>query len=173
MLVVLQPCPAAQTHMQFRQQTRQPDGPQAEVGHRLPRRARSAGPHMLQYRHQQPEITFIRLARRQHLLGNFGEEIQRAGRREIASAHRTANRSARTNRPPKARGYRAENTPDSHAKGAPAPIRKPLFGRRARLATPRSLPRSRVRKLTIRSPSGTARSAARSFAHASGQLMFS
>ena len=81
---------AAQTDVEFGQETGESDGPEAEVGDR--RQPGLAGTQVFENHPHKPKKFLAGLGGREQLLGHFGEEIQRAGGGEIM---RTANCESR------------------------------------------------------------------------------
>ena len=149
---VFEPRAAAETDVQFGKQPGEAHRPQAEVGDPAPRRARLAGMQVCEHGREQPEVLFVGLVGRQEVLGDFGEIIERAGGGEIARGREVRNADLA--------GIDVHELAILALEIGQLHVRKPLeadpkppLGRRARRATPRSLPRSRVRKLTMRSPS--------------------
>ena len=98
MFGVFQPGAASEADVQFREHPGELHGPEAEVGDGLPDGGRSGGSQMFEDGRNQTEIFLARLGGGQQLLGDFGEEIERAGGGEIVQQCRTASAADRRNR---------------------------------------------------------------------------
>ena len=98
MLAGLRASSAAEADVEFGEEAGELHGPEAEVGDGAPDGAGCAGAQVIEHGRQKAEIFFVRLGGGQELLGNFGEEVERAGGMEVAREGRTANAEVRRNR---------------------------------------------------------------------------